>query len=458
MYCSETIADYIQKCSFADLPDSVIRQVKLGIRDSIGCSLSGSTTQIGKIIIDTITALCGGGTSTIIGSHLKTSPPYAAFVNGSTADILELNDTFKGHPGATVVAPAISVGETIASSGQDLIVACYLGYEICIRTGSAVSPSPEIHLMAHGLGTYQTFGAVTAAGKLLNLDISQLVNALGIAGTNAPLPCNMKTVEGHLGNSSMVKNNFGTAAHTGVLSALLAQKGFTGPPDIFEGDNGFWKMYGSNRCDLNRLTSDLGHQYQILDMGFKAYSSCGATHGAIDGVRTIMAHNDINASDVSSVTIRVPAVIAKMPWSSREIPATMYAAEFSIPYTVALMITDLAGKPGPEWYEPVILNNPAVVSVLQKVYVEPDAEADRLRSDGILLTKVEIVVQDRKYSARVEYPKGNVKNPMSEKELEDKFKYLVGLALPVRKVNKINRILQNLETLGNVNELTELLS
>jgi 2-methylcitrate dehydratase PrpD len=458
MYCSETIADYIQKCSFADLPDSVIRQVKLGIRDSIGCSLSGSTTQIGKIIIDTITALCGGGTSTIIGSHLKTSPPYAAFVNGSTADILELNDTFKGHPGATVVAPAISVGETIASSGQDLIVACYLGYEMCIRTGSAVSPTPEIQLMAHGLGTYQTFGAVAATGKLLSLNKNQLINALGIAGTNAPLPCNMKTVEGPLGNSSMVKNNFGTAAHTGVLSALMAQKGFTGPPDVFEGDNGFWRMYGSDRCDLNKLTGGLGSQYQILNMGFKAYSSCGATHGAIDGVRTIMNNNSIDIADIETVVVRVPAVIAKMPWSSREIPATIYAAEFSIPYTVALVITGLAGKPGPEWYEPVIFSNPAVVSVLQRVYVEPDAEADRLRSDGILLTKVEIVAQDRKYSERVEYPKGNVKNPMSDKELEDKFKYLAGLVLPGSKVNKLNRILENLETLGSVSELTELLS
>ena len=81
------------------------------------------------------------------------------------------------------------------------------------------------------------------------------------------------------------------------------------------------------------------------------------------------------------------------------------------------------------------------------MYVEPDAEADRLRSDGILLTKVEIVAQDRKYSERVEYPKGNVKNPMSDKELEDKFKYLAGLVLPGSKVNKLNRSCRKLSKL-----------
>jgi len=457
MYCSETIADYIQKCSFADLPDSVIRQVKLGIRDSIGCGLAGSTTQIGKIIIDTIAGL-GGGISTIMGSHLKTSTAYAALVNGSTSDILELNDIIKGHPGATVIAPAIAIGETVASSGQDLIVACYLGYEICIRTGFAVSPTPEIHLMAHGLGTYQTFGSVAAAGKLLNLNKNQLIDAFGIAGTNAPLPCNMKTVEGPLGNSSMVKNNFGTAAHTGVLSAIMAKNGLTGPPDIFEGENGFWKMYGSDHCDLNKLTGGLGSKYQVLNMGFKAYSSCGATHGAIDGVRTIMNNNSIDIADIETVVVRVPEVIAKMPWSNPKIPVTMYEAEFSIPYIVALVLTGLTGPPGPEWYKPAKFNNPYVVSVLKKVNVKPDEEADRLRTTGILLTTVEIKTLKGNYSARIEYPKGNVKNPMSEKELEDKFKYLAGLALPARKVNKINHILQNLETLGSVNELTELLS
>lgn len=168
--------------------------VKVCIRDSIGCSLGGSTTNIGEILTGTIKDLDQNGNCTIMGSGLKTSPPYAAFVNGTFADILELNDIFRGHLGATIIAPAIAVAEKRGISGKDLITACCLGYEISARIGGAVGPSPRTKFIGHGFGTYQTFGAVTAASKILNLKKAEIINAFGIAGANAPLPCNMKTV------------------------------------------------------------------------------------------------------------------------------------------------------------------------------------------------------------------------------------------------------------------------
>jgi 2-methylcitrate dehydratase PrpD len=462
-YIAAQLADYIVNSSFDELPPEVIRKVKLCVRDSIGCSLAGSTTSIGKILIDTAGDFGGNGPSTIMGSGRKTSPPYAAFINGNMADICELNEWF----GATVVEPAIAVGELVNATGKQLINACCLAYELSGRIQPAIWPTPSTSALVHGSGGHHIFGTAAVASKLLSLNKEQTANALGIAGANAPLPCNMKTIEGDLGNSSMVKNNFGSAAMVGVFSAMLAKKGFTGPPDIFEGDTGFWKMYGSDRCDFSRITDGLGKKYVVMDRGFKFYSACGATFGTLDAVESIMQKHKIVAEDIEEIVVKTVSSIAKMPWMNTEAPKTMYEAEFDIPYTIALKITGLAGTPGPGWYTEDKLKSPEIYEIIKKVKVEPDAECDHMASEGRRVTKVEINTKGSRYADRVEYgpelrhrkfkdtdPRGHT---LPDQELEEKFKYLAGLALSKEKVEQLAQLLEELEKLENINELTKLL-
>ena len=453
-YIAAQLADYIANSSFDNLPPEVIHRVKLCIRDSIGCSLAGSTTNVGKILIETIEDLSGNNPSTIMGSGSKTSPPYAAFVNGNMADICELNDAY----GATIIEPAIAVGELVKATGKELINACCLGYEVSGRIGTAVRPTLSRRVIAHGSGGHQTFGAATAASKLLALNKEMAANAFGIAGTNAPLPCNMKTIEGELGNSSMVKNNFGMASLVGVLSAMLAKKGFTGPPDVFEGDTGFWKMYGSDRCDFGKITEDLGKKYIVMDMGFKFYSACAATFGALDAVESIMQKHKIVAEDLEKIVVKASSSVARMPWINTEPPKTMYEGEFDIPYTVALKIMGLAGTPGPGWYTEDKLKSPQIYQIIRKVKLEPDVECDRLRTLGIGLTKVEITTKGNRYTERVEI-KGldPRRHTFSDQELEDKFKYLAGLAISKEKVERLAQLLEGLENLESIDELAKLL-
>ena len=454
-YIAAQLADYIVNSSFDELPPEVIRKVKLCVRDSIGCSLAGSTTSIGKILIDTAGDFGGNGPSTIMGSGRKTSPPYAAFINGNMADICELNEWF----GATVVEPAIAVGELVNATGKQLINACCLAYELSGRIVPAVRPTLNPREVAHGSGGAQIFGTAAVASKLLSLNKEQTANALGIAGANAPLPCNMKTIEGDLGNSSMVKNNFGSAAMVGVFSALLAKKGFTGPPDIFEGDTGFWKMYGSDRCDFSRITDRLGKKYVVMDTGFKFYSACGATFGALDAVESIMQKHKIVAEDIEGIIVKIDSAKARMPWMNTEAPKTMYEAEFDIPYTIALKITGLAGTPGPGWYTEDKLKSPEIYEIIKKVKVEPDAECDQLRLAGKgTLTKLEIITKGNRYSERIERLGSDPRShTFSGKELGDKFRYLAGLALSQGKVEALTQLLDGLENLEDVNKLAKLL-
>ena len=454
-YISTKLANYVVNSSFDDLPQEVVHRVKLCIRDSIGCSLAGSTTQIGKILIDTTEELGRNGSSTIIGSGRKTSPPYAALVNGNMADIYELNDA----NGATIVEPAVAIGELVNATGKQLIDACCLGYEVSGRVTPAVRPTLNPREVSHGSGGHQIFGTVAAVSKLLTLKKEETINALGIAGTNAPLPCNMKTIEGELGNSSMVKNNYGTASLIGVLSTMLAKKGFTGPPDVFEGDTGFWKMYGSDRCDFGKITEDLGKKYLVMDMGFKFYSACGATFGALDAIESIMKNQRIEPQEVEKIVVKIDSAKARMPWINPEPPKTIYEAEFDIPYVIALKITGLDGIPGPSWYSEDKLKSPKIRQIIKKVQVEPDAECDELRLSGKgILTKVEISTRGNRYAERILIKGSDPRSRIvSDKELEEKFKYLAGLVLSKEKVKQLSELLNKLENIENIHELTELL-
>ena len=262
-----------------------------------------------------------------------------------------------------------------------------------------------------------------------------------------------------MGNSSMVKNNFGAAGNGRRIFCHVGRQGFTGPPDIFEGDTGFWKMYGSDRCDFGKITDGLGKKYVVMDMGFKFYSACGATFGALDAVESIMQKHKIAAEDVENIIVKIDSAKARMPWTNPEPPKTMYEAEFDIPYTIALKVTGLAGTPGPGWYTEDKLKSPQIYEVIKKVKVEPDIEGDQLRFAGKgTLTKVEIITKGNRYTERIEAKGPDPrKRTTSDQELENKFRYLAGLALPKEKMEQLAQLLAGLENVGNINKLTNLL-
>ena len=260
-FITQSIAEYINQKKIEDFPLEVINKAKYCILDSIGCMLAGIKTEEGKILVKSF--LNGEtGASSIFGLINKTHLFHAVYINSMSVNILDFDDNYIGHPGATIVPLALNLGQFLEVNGKELLTAIIIAYEISIRIGRCLRSEEERkYILGHG--TWQVFGSVSVVSKLLRLKKREIQNAFGIAGANAPVPSVMKTTYG-LEGPSMAKNNFGTAAITGLQSGLLAKNGFTGPKDIFDGETAFWRMIGKKHNRINNsLLSDTERDYMI---------------------------------------------------------------------------------------------------------------------------------------------------------------------------------------------------
>ena len=444
------LARYAIGLSFNNLPAEVVRKTKRCILDSIGCIIGGFKTKIGDITADIAKYLEGKPQSTLLGNGYKTSAPYAALINAMLANVLDYDDTANGHPGATIIPSALAVSEAVETSGKDLLTAVVLGYEISLRIGEALKPSFEQQWKIWGFGSYQVFGAVSAAGKLLELNEDEFVNALGVAGCNAPVSSLMRSIHG-ISGVTMVKNNFGKSAETGVIAALLAKRGFTGPEDILDGDEGFWRMYGSDQCDFDLMTSGLNNEYKIANVEFKPYPCCRFLHSAIDGVLSIVKKHQITPKQIEEITINATKWVTKPPFNVRR-PKSMLEAQFSPVYCMGVALSGV--KPGPDWFKKSTLNNPEVLNIAKKVKIVPHEE------EYTLLTRadVELKANGKRYTSSIEYPKGAPQNDMTDDELEAKFKSLMIDSIKPISIELAINTIRNLESVVNVKEFMDLFS
>lgn len=454
-FLTDIISEYLVKVKYNNIPKNVIEKAKLCILDSIGCALGGSATNEGEMVISSL--LVGErGFSTIFGRKNKTSLASALFINSTLSNILDFDDTYMGHPGATIVPVALNIGEYTKASGKEVITAVVLAYELAIIIGLGLRPTVE-RKYVHGHGTWQVFGAVAAASKLLGLEVREINNALGIAGANAPLPSVMKTVYGLTG-PTMAKNNFGTASEVGVQSVLLARGGFTGPIDIFDGGTGFWRMMSTNQTDLNKVVNKtLGIEYKILNNTFKPYPCCRLIHSSIDAILNVVNNNDINLSDIEKILIKAISPLHKPPFSSQA-PKNMIAGQFNAPYVITCALLNINSL---EWYERKNMLDKSLLEVTKKIEFEVDSNADKLfREDPgtIPATALVHLKNGKDYLKEVLIPKGDPRNPLITEDLIKKFKRLAFKVLDneYQAMSLINMIMK-LEKLENINELTKML-
>lgn len=443
------LAEYAHSLQFTDLPDEVVHEVKRRLIDSIGCILGAFNSEPAKIarkIAGTVK-----GDAAIFGANIKTTPDLAAFANGVAVRYLDYNDTYlskePAHPSDNISA-CLAVAEAENKTGKDLITAIALAYEVQCRLCDAAS------LRQRGWDhvTYGAFSSTLAAAKLMSLSIEKTVHALGLAGA-----ANIALRQTRVGELSMWKGcAFANTARNAVFAANLARYGMTGPAPIFEGEKGFMK-HVSGHFELKELGGWKRRPFKILDAYIKfypaEYHSQSAIEAAIELRKEIVGQGFSPADDTQSIEIRTFDAAYEIIGSGPEKwnPKTRETADHSLPYCAAVALMD--GDVGLNQFSENRIKDSKLHKLIQKVKVIRDKGLTNQYPEA-MPNLIKITMRDgRQFSNKVKYPKGHPKKPMTDDEVEEKFRTLAKGNISGQNIDHLLDVLWRIEEVKNVNKL-----
>lgn len=442
------LAEYATSVRFDDLPEAVVRETKRRLIDAMGCALGarGADTPLAAERVASRIAAKPAAT-TLYGS--RSSPDMAAFVNGILIRYLDFNDTYlskePAHPSDNLAA-VLAAGEVSSASGSDLISAAVLAYEVQCRLADAWS----IRSQGWDHVCYGAFSTALAAGKLLGLDVAALVHAQGISGV-----AHMAMRQTRAGELSMWKGAaFANASRNGVLAALLAAEGMTGPAPIFEGEMGFFAEVAHGEFELPELGGRDGAGYMLPRTYIKNWPAEYHAQSAIDAALQIRAEIGDPAS-IARVRIETfDAAVEIIADPEKWRPRTRETADHSLPYCVAVALQD--GEVGMEQFSERRIADPALLDLLSRVEVRADAELSSRYPAGTPNRVVVTTTAGRSTAREVEFPRGHPGNPMTDAELEGKFERLARGKISARRQEKVLGRLWALEAESDLGSLLAL--
>lgn len=455
---AERLATWSHQLHYKDIPPPVVHEVKRRVIDAMGCALGAYASEPARVVREIANEYAGNGGcavpgATVIGSNHRTTPDLAAFANGTMVRYLDYNDTYlsqePAHPSDNIPA-ALAVAEARHCSGTDLITAIVIGYEIQCRLCDAAS------LRARGWDhvNYGNFSVTCLAARLMGLSVEQTVHALGIAGVahNAMRQTRAGTL------SEWKACAFANAARNGVFAARLAEKGMSGPSPIFEGVFGFWKLV-SGEFALDAFGG--GEQpFKILDTYIKFFPVEYHAQSGVDAalkLREKLGRPDLSGiDDIAEINVQTfdacVDIIAGEPekWT----PTTRETADHSLPYCIAVALMD--GEVTLASFDEQRLHDPPLRALMQKIKVHRNAECNAQYPEGIPNDITITLKSGETLREKVVFPRGHCRNPMTDGEVEAKFRQLATMVLPPAQVEKALRRLWQLDEMDDAGEVLSL--
>lgn len=439
MSATGELITYLQDLDYDLLPDDVISQAKRCVLDLLGVAVAGSRTKMARASARFARGQFSPGNATLIGSTFQLSEVGATWANGMCASALDMDDGHRraaGHPGAAVIPTALAVAETMEATGREFLTAIVAGYEIAIRV--SVAMLPDYRRGRYSTGIWGGFGSVAAAGKLLKLGAATFQDALGVVGAHGPSPPG-----GDFLHDSMVKEVIAWAGATGCSAAFLAQAGFTGPNDVLD---------RARRYDTAKLVEDLGQGHAILQTYFKPYASCRWSHPAIDGALKLVSEEELSLRQIEEIHVEGFQPITML---CDYTPVTAVAAQYSIPFSVALALSH--GRIGPEELTEANLQDPELLELAHKVRISVDPELDRLFPEKTAM-RVTLHTARGDFTITVEHPRGDPANPLSDAELAEKFRWLTVDVVGEERSQTLEEAAYNLDQTEDMKNLARLLA
>lgn len=439
MGATETVAQYLADLDYPSIPEKILEEMKVLLLDYLGVALGGTGTQSGRIAAQFSQDLGEKGEATIIGFGHRVSAPSAAFANAILSHSIELDDVDSlayFHFSPPIFSAALAMAEREHSSGRDLIVALVAGCDLMARLSSAMNPS----LRDRGFHTTPTcgvFGAAGASVKLLGLDLKGITSTLGLAGAQSSGLMEM------YGTSMQKRFNPGPAARGGVVSALLAQRGFTGAETILEGQRGFLRAY-CDHFDPQKLVDGLGKKFPIF-VEYKPYACARPIHNAIDCALAIRHEHKIDPTHISGITVFRHPRWANYHKIKR--PRTYHEAQVSLPYSAAVALIE--GEAFVQQYSEKKLRDPIIQKLSEMVEIRTMEGLPRDVS-----CRMEVLRKDgSKYASQVDYPKGSIENPMTPEERRNKFQRLSSGILDEERQKRVEERVFEMETIEDISGL-----
>jgi 2-methylcitrate dehydratase len=442
---TEYLSDYGCRLTYEDLSPEAVHQVKRTLVDTLACGISAFNDEPPAIARRIAARVQGNPPARIIGTSQETSTDLAAFANTVHVRYLDCNDAYAargtGHP-SDMIPAVLAVAGGRQANGRAVISAITAAYEAFCRLAD------QLYLKGWDQGIFAAIGAACGAGKILGLDRTALGNAISIAITTG-IPLGVTRV----GELSMWKGCATAAAvRTAVFAAELAAEGMTAPSNPFEGRDGLWQHLGIEAPKWEGFGGGV-KPFRITATSFKAYPSVIHTQGPIGLMLEL--RQQVAAAEINSVRVATYGEALRRTATEAEKwnPETRETADHSIPYLVAAALQD--GDVTPATFAPSRIQDPALRPLIKKLTVVEEPDFTR-RYPAESCTRIEVTTSEgRRLAAETNYPKGHCRNPLTDSEVEAKFRGLASGALGADGCDRVLGEVWNLENAATLDKLFE---
>jgi len=447
MSITADLARFAADTRYAELPPAAVANAKRSILDYVGCALVGSTRPGPRLLQQVVGGQGGVPAASVIGRGLRLPAPQAALLNGASGHVDDYDDAggVGGHAAVTLTPAAFAIGEAHGRSGEQVLAAWVVGYEV----GEWLSRRLAIDRPWHGTGVFGTVAAAVAAGRLLGLDADRMAMAIGLAASQ----------------SSGLVRNFGTmakafhaghAASGGVLAAQLVEAGFTACPDIVEGRQGFADCFGGEKCSLDYGVEPLGAWYALAESppAIKAWPACFGIHPVLTALRQLWARGPVPADEITAIRVTIAVEPATGPVRLTDATNGL-EGKFCREFTLAAALVD--GRVDFGTYTDEKVRDPRVRRLMACIQTRRDPDV-ALRSPRLRRRdpSAELAITLRDGTVLVERSDENY--TLDGAAVLDKYRDNALSLLPAATVEALATDLQRLETLPDVAPLARALA
>jgi 2-methylcitrate dehydratase PrpD len=438
MSITQQLASWIVATGPEQIPENVRHEARRAILNYVGCALGGCREPAVEIALKALSPYFGKPTARVLGRADRMDPLHAALINGISSHVLDFDDTTPSnyvHPSSPVASALFAYATTTRVTGVDLMHAFVLGFEAESRVGNATYPA---HYDAgwHSTGTIGVFGAGVAIARLLHLPLQHMIWTIGLSATQA---AGLREMFGSMGKGF----HPGRAAQNGYAAALLAQAGFTAGEYGIEGPRGFAHVTAA-RHDLSKVTARLGSEYNLLVNTYKPFPCGIVIHPTIDACIQIHREHQLSPRQIAAVDLKVAPLVLDL--CNKQHIKVGLEGKFSVFHAAAIGL--VRGKAGIAEFTDETVNDPEVKRVRELATAKSD------RAVGEDQVAVTVTLADgKRITKHIEHSVGNLARPMTDRELEEKFRDQAAAAVPFAQIDKLISLCWKIDTLADCNEL-----